>query len=239
MVDRAPSASSRPYVPTVGAGGVRGSVAEHFAREQLALRAGAPTALVAVVGSPAPVVSFGVGVHRAATYLADAQQVSVRTLARTTGGTGVLHGTDDVLWSLVLPRADPRVGRDFVRAYARLGAPIIAALGELGVPASWEEAPGLSVEYCPLGERGRVLASEGRILGGAAQHATREALLHHGAIAWAVDRVRIGELCRATPPAAIGRLAGVAEIAPGLAPERLADRVRTALVDFARAAPPA
>ena len=107
---------------------------------------------------------------------------------RTTGGTGVLHDRGDIVWSLVLPRADPRVGRDYVAAYARLGRGVTDTLVALGADAAWRPSRGLSGSCCFLGDRGWALEVGGRVVGGAAQHLTTTHLLHQGAISLRLDR---------------------------------------------------
>lgn len=114
--------------------------------------------------------------------------------SRSTGGTGVLHLAGDLVWSLVLPRTDPRVGRDYVVAYARLGTGVVAALADLGIDGAWRPARGLSESCCFLGPRGWALEVEGKVVGGAAQHLTPTHLLHQGALAIHLDAGAASEL---------------------------------------------
>ena len=175
------------------------------------------------------VVGFGVGVPPEAPYLRRARSLGLPTVPRGTGGTGVLHLEGDVIWALVLPRTDPRVGRDYVRAYGRLGRGITAGLARLGVEARWAPAPALSDDYCPLSARGQVLVRGARILGAAAQHATDRALLHHGSVSWTVDRAEVDRLFDLPPGGPSARLGGVAELGvPGGAAD-LADALARAL----------
>jgi lipoate-protein ligase A len=81
-----------------------------------------------------------------------------------------------------------------VRSYGRFGAPIVAALREAGVDARWAPAFGLSDQFCLFGGRGEVLAVDDRALGGAAQHLTRTAFLHHGVVGGRLDRSALAEL---------------------------------------------
>lgn len=196
-------------------------VGAHAEREEEALRRGEPAVVVSVVeGSPA--VSIGVSVREDAAWVAAARAAGLRVVRRRTGGTGVLHQAGDLLWATVLPRSDPRVGPDYVRAYPRLGAPVVTWLARWGVPAAWGEPPGASPSYCPLGDRGQVLRSRARILGGAAQHATSRALLHHGFVARTVDRATISSLFTGTAEGASGLLGGLEELGVRETPGRLA-----------------
>jgi len=113
---------------------------------------------------------------------------------RTTGGTGLLHRPGDLLWSVILPAEDARVGRGFVRSYERYGRPIVQALASVGVDARWTPAFGLSDRFCLFGGRGEVLSAGRRALGGAAQHLTRTGLLHHGTVGAGLDREALTEL---------------------------------------------
>jgi lipoate-protein ligase A len=106
----------------------------------------------------------------------------------------VLHAPGDLSWTVVLPRRDPRVGRSYVTAYARLGEGVVRFLEAAGVRARWDPSSGTSSSYCILGPRGYVLAVGHRILGGAAQHLTREALLHHGFVPRTLDRALVGRI---------------------------------------------
>jgi len=154
--------------------------AEDVRTDEVILRRGVPAVRVAVLTDRA--VSYGVGVHAEAAFLGRSTKEGVPTVRRTTGGSGLLHAPGDLAWSIVLPRADPRVGRDFVRAYPRLGEGVVRFLAERGVSSRWADPPGTDPEYCLLSGRGLVLKHEERILGGAAQHLAGRALLHHGII---------------------------------------------------------
>ena len=191
-----------------GAGVGRASVTEELAQHELLLRQGRPAVRVAVARERT--LSYGIAVPSEAPYLRRARAEGIPTAARSTGGSGVLHLEGDLLWAVVLPRSDERVGRDFPKAYARLGRGIVAGLAAAGVDAAWVAAPGLSEDCCPLSSRGEVLVAGGRILGGAAQHATSRALLHHGGISWIVDRPCVDRLFGLPADGPSSRLGGLA-----------------------------
>ncbi len=170
-------------------------------------------------------LSVGAGVRDDAPCLRRASGAGIPTARRSSGGTGILHLADDLVWGVVLPRADERVGRDFVRGYGRLGAGVVTALASSGVSAEWVTAPGLSEEYCPLGRRGRVLESGGQIVGAAAQHLTGTALLHHGTLSRHVDRDLVARLFSFPDPRVTEQLAGVDERGVFAPPNTLAERL--------------
>ena len=203
--------------------------AEALGAQEELLRDGLPAAHVAVVRGT--VLSVGVGVPETAPYLRRAGEQGVPTVRRSSGGTGILHLDGDLVWAIVLPRSDPRVGRDFVQGYGRFGAGLVQALAVHYVSAAWVPAPGLSTEYCPLSSRGHVLEVGGRVMGAAAQHLTGTALLHHGTLSVSTDRELVRRLFAFPDPSIAERLVGLAERGIDLPPKRLADAVARELAD--------
>jgi len=171
----------------------------------------------------------GVAVRPEAGYLDRARKEGIPVVRRTTGGTGVLHLEGDLLWAVVLPRSDARVGPDFARTFGRLGTGIVAGLAAVGVRSGWVPAPGLSDDCCPLSSRGEVLAARGWVLGGAAQHATSRALLHHGGISWNVDRACVDRLFGLPAGGPSSRLGGLAELVAVSEPATVAEALERAL----------
>ena len=163
--------------------------AENLRRDEAMLRGGGPGARVAVLADRA--ISIGVTVLDSSAVVRRARAAGWSILRRGSGGTAVLHAPGDLAWSIVLPRSDPRVGRDYARHYDRLGAAVRRCLAEEGVATEWGPPPDRSAEYCLLGPRGSVLRADGRVLGGAAQHVSGTALLHHGIL---LRRVEVGPL---------------------------------------------
>lgn len=200
---------------------------ESFAADDRALQLGAPSVRVAVLSEAA--VSYGVGVRDPAPYLLRSRDAGLPTIRRSSGGTGVLHAAGDLVWSVVLPRSDPRVGRDFVRAYGRLGAGVVRFLAGRRVRSGWVAPLGLSVDYCVLSGRGEVLAVDSRILGGAAQHVSRTALLHQGMVPLQVDRPLVRRLFAIHDPQAIDRLVGLRDLGLHDPPEELAPELAASI----------
>ncbi len=203
------------------------TVSESVARDEALLRAGLATVRVAVIRDRA--ASFGVGTPRDGTSEAAARRHGLPTVRRSTGGTGLLHLPGDLVWSVVLPRTDPRVGPDFSSAYGRLGSGAVMFLADLEVDARWAEPLALSDEFCPLGRRGRALTVAGRAIGGAAQHLTATTLLHHGVISRTVDRSLVETVFGLSPEVASQRLASLTELGVTDDPEDLADALATAI----------
>ena len=211
-------------------GPVAASLGESLRADEHALRSARASARASVLSERA--VSYGVGVRGTPAYLARARELGVPVVRRTTGGTGLLHLPGDIVWSIVLPRTDPRVGRDFVRAYDRLGQGVVRVLAELGVESRWSDPPGLADDYCPLSGRGAVLWARSRIVGAAAQHLSRDALLHQGSLSLTIDRPLVARLFDIADPTIPERLGGLTELRPPLpSPEPLARRLAAALSD--------
>jgi len=195
------------------------------------LRAARPRVSVGVVRDLS--VSYGVAEAEGASYLRRARAEGIATVRRSSGGSGIVHAPGDLVWAIVLPRSDPRVGRDFVRAYDRFGRGLVSLLAEWGREGRWVAAPGLSVEYCPLSTRGLVLEVDGRVLADAAQHLTGTALLHHGTLPRTLDRTRIARWFDLASPGPVDRLTSLDDLGiPDPADEvarKLADHLRSSL----------
>jgi len=175
-------------------------------------------------------VSFGVAEHAETRYVIAAAKAHVPTVRRSTGGSGLLHGPGDLAWSVVLPRNDPRVGTDYVRAYGRLGEGVVRFLAERGVAAAWVDPPGSFPEYCLLSARGSVLAAGEKVLGGAAQHLSATALLHHGIVPREIRRPVLEEVFR-MPEREAKRLTSLRELGIEDPPEQLAWKLAARLAD--------
>ena len=198
--------------------------------DETLLARGRPVVRVGTFGETA--VSVGVSTPAHAPVIDRARVRGLPVVRRGSGGTGLLHLPGDVFWSVVLPRQHPALVSGFVHRYAELGAGWPTQLAERGVPASWDPALARSRTYCLLGERGSVLAVGGRALGGASQHATARALLHHGVVAASLDPRALGELFDLEGPLVAGSLTSLRQEGVDLRPRDLpllAERLASAL----------
>lgn len=209
---------------------------EDIARDEATLRAGSPTVRVARLASGA--LSLGIGQPSSAPAARRARALGIPVIRRNTGGTGVLLNDGDIVWSIVLPRTDPRAGRDFVQAYGRFGAGLVRTLASFGVEATWSSPLGLSEEFCFLGSRGFALMNNGRVLGGAAQHATRTAILHHGVAPLTLDRQRLEAVFGLAPAVSELKLTSVLELVPQVNPISFTARLGDLIADGLATAPP-
>ena len=193
------------------------------------LRRGGPAGRVAVLADGA--LSVGMGVPADAPYLVRARAEGWAIVRRSSGGTAVAHGPGDLTWTIVLPRTDARVGNDYARKYDRLGRAIVRFLSSHGVTARWAPPPAVSDGYCLLGHRGSALWVEGRVLGGAAQHLSGQALLHHGVLPRAIDRTALGRLFELPDHGGLDRLTSLSEAGIRERSEALAVGLAVALDD--------
>jgi lipoate-protein ligase A len=203
------------------------SPAQNLERDEDLLRSARPVVRVGVLNAPA--VSLGIGQSIEAEAAARSRALGLPVLRRSSGGTGLLHLPGDLAWSLVLPRSHPWVGRDFPRAYERLGEGTVRFLTALRLPAAWVEAPGLSTDFCLLSSRGRVLTARSRIVGGAAQHATAYALLHQGVVSYRVNSPTLEYVFRTDPGVIAARLTGLVDELGHRPPRELGRRLLSAL----------
>jgi lipoate-protein ligase A len=201
---------------------------EYTRGDEELLREARPVARVAILSHAA--LSVGVSQHDDAPCVVRAHRLGIPVVRRSTGGLGIWHAPGDLVWSRVLPRSDPRVGRDYSKAYGRLGAGVVRFLHELGAAGTWQAPANLPGEYCLLSGRGLVLTVDGRTVGGAAQHITREALLHHGVLPYRLDPQHLQSLFDLTPELVESRLTDLERIAPGRRPGELAGRLHAALI---------
>ncbi|MCW6167716.1 MAG: hypothetical protein LVQ64_04620 [Thermoplasmatales archaeon] len=145
-------------------------------------------------------LSVGVGVRPNDPMLRKAQAFGVPVVRRSSGGTGVLHAPGDVAWR------------------------------SRGIPAAWVPSPGRSECCCFLGYRGRSLTVHGRVVGGAAQHLTGRALLHHGVLPRTVDRAAHAALFGLGDEELEG-LAGTDDLGIDAPAEELAAELRERILD--------
>ena len=193
------------------------------------LRRGSAAIRVAVLGDRA--LSVGAAARPSMEFLDRAQAEGWPIVRRDSGGSAVLHAPGDLAWTLIIPRADPRLGRDYVRRYDRFGNGVVRFLEAEGISSRWGEPPGLATTYCLLGARGSVLRVDGRILGGAAQHLSLRALLHHGILPRTLDRPALARLFGLSSGTGLDRLTSLEELGLREPSEVLAERLARALFE--------
>lgn len=201
--------------------------AEYLRADEELLLQGRPLIRVAILAGRA--LSIGIGQRDDAESVVRSRRMGIPVVRRSTGGLGILHAPGDIAWSLILPRSDTRVGRDFSTAYGRLGSGVARFLQEMGVAAAWRPPVGLPSEYCLLSGRGAVLTVAGRAIGGAAQHLTRRALLHHGVLAYRVDPALLQDLFGLDPGLVTRSLTSLNEVLDAAPSADLAIRLRSVL----------
>lgn len=200
---------------------------EYTRDDERFLRRGEAVTRAAVLSTAA--LSVGVSQREDSPCVVRARRLGIPVVRRSTGGLGLWHAPGDVVWSLILPRSDARVGNDFSTAYARLGAGPVRLLSDLGIPSDWRAPSGPPSEYCLLSGRGAVLTVGGLALGGAAQHLTRLALLHHGVLPYRLDPPRLSELFELPADVVVRSLTSLEKVVYGIPPMEVARRLRSIL----------
>jgi lipoate-protein ligase A len=122
--------------------------------------------------------------------LADADQeaclaAGVDIVRRPTGGRAILH-TDELTYSILLPRSDPRATDDVVDCYRRLSEGLLVGLRRLGVEAiqaTGQPGPASDpVAVCFETPTNYEIIAGGRKLVGSAQWRSRDGVLQHGTL---------------------------------------------------------
>lgn len=114
---------------------------------------------------------------------------------RATGGKAILH-TDELTYSVTLPKASPLVAGDIVESYRRLSAALLAGLIRLDVAAQStpiEQAGKATGPVCFEVPSNYEITVAGRKLVGSAQVRRYNAVLQHGSIPLTGDITRICE----------------------------------------------
>lgn len=198
------------------------------------LRAGRFAARCRTVRTTA--ISVGLGLWDPRGLEVAARRAGLPILRRSSGGTALLHLPGDLAWSVVLPRDHPDARRGFTERYARLGGGVVAALRRIGIRSEWSAPIARSERFCLLGPRGHVLTAGGRAIGGAAQHLTARALLHHGTVGRRVDRPLLAELFELAEEELERSVTSIEEIAPEVAGDDLSDGIERELGELERVA---
>lgn len=97
----------------------------------------------------------------------------IRVVRRLSGGGAVLHTPKELTYSFSVEANDPSVPQDIQGSYLKICAPIISALREIGVPASFRPVNDIEVKK--------------RKISGSAQTRRFGAILQHGTILLGMD----------------------------------------------------
>jgi lipoate-protein ligase A len=129
----------------------------------------------------------------------------IQVVRRLSGGGAVLHTPKELTYSFAVEANDPSVPQDIQGSYLKICAPIISALREIGVPASFRPVNDIEVRK--------------RKISGSAQTRRFGAILQHGTILLGMDysllpalRVRAEKLAEKGAKDVAGRITTVAEI---------------------------
>ncbi|MEN3034684.1 MAG: biotin/lipoate A/B protein ligase family protein [Candidatus Methanosuratincola sp.] len=129
----------------------------------------------------------------------------IQVVRRLSGGGAVLHTPKELTYSFAVEANDPSVPQDIQGSYLKICAPIVSALREIGVPASFRPVNDIEVRK--------------RKISGSAQTRRFGAILQHGTILLGMDysllpalRVRAEKLAEKGAKDVAGRITTAAEI---------------------------
>lgn len=140
-------------------------------------------------------LSLGQAQHASDADLARIQANGWGIVRRPTGGRAILH-TDEITYSVALPRTHPVVQGDVVTSYRRLSEALLNALERLGLAAQADKR----LEKVPEGAKGPVcfevpsdyeITADGHKLIGSAQVRKHGGVLQHGSLPLYGDISRI------------------------------------------------
>jgi len=118
---------------------------------------------------------------------------------RPTGGRAILH-TDELTYSVIGPLDDARLVGSVLQSYKRLSQALLAALHQMGIPASAHSLPSLPAGSDPKGPvcfeapSNYEITVDGKKLVGSAQARRREGVLQHGSLPLYGDLARITQV---------------------------------------------
>lgn len=136
-----------------------------------AARGAGPARVLRLWESPRVFVVLGIAGRVADdVYRARCRSDCVDILRRSSGGGTVLQGPGCLNFSLIYSRAENPLLQDLHRSYTAILAPVIRALGRLGVEA----------ELCPVSDL--ALTATRQKISGNAQRRLKGHILHHGTI---------------------------------------------------------
>ncbi len=143
-----------------------------------------------------PCLSLGYGQRSGEADLDRLQANGWDIVRRATGGKAIVH-TDELTYSVALPKAAPLVAGDIVASYRRLSQALLTGLAKLNVAAqsTSAEAAGKPIgPVCFEVPSNYEITVGGRKLIGSAQVRRHGAVLQHGSIPLAGDITRICEV---------------------------------------------
>ena len=146
-----------------------------------------------------PCLSIGYNQSAEEVDVGRCRERGVDFVRRPTGGRAVLH-TDELTYSLVAPRDEPRVAGGVIESYRRLSLGLIAGLRALGVAAVQADVrqigDGEKPAACFHAPSAYEVAVGGRKLVGSAQVRRWGCVLQHGSLPLAGDVARILDFLR-------------------------------------------
>ncbi|MEJ2446544.1 MAG: lipoate--protein ligase family protein, partial [Anaerolineales bacterium] len=117
---------------------------------------------------------------------------------RPTGGRAILH-TDELTYSIIGPKTDPRLKGSLMDSYRRISQALFNALQELGLPVKIHQGKNPLANHQPVcfeNPSDFEITVEGKKIIGSAQARKKGAILQHGSLPLGGDLTRITQVLR-------------------------------------------
>ena len=150
-----------------------------------------------------PCLSLGYAQPLSDVNLEALQHYGWQLVRRPTGGRAILH-TDELTYSVIAPKDEPRVAGGVLESYYRLSRALLAALECLGLPARADKKYDLPAGAEPNGAicfevpSNYEITVQGKKLVGSAQARRKDVVLQHGSLPLWGDLTRITRALRFT-----------------------------------------
>jgi len=117
---------------------------------------------------------------------------------RPTGGKAILH-TDELTYSIIGPKTDPRLEGSLMDSYRRISQALFYALQELGLPVKIHQGKNPLAHHQPVcfeNPSDFEITVGGKKIIGSAQARKKQAILQHGSLPLGGDLTRITKVLR-------------------------------------------
>jgi lipoyl(octanoyl) transferase len=117
---------------------------------------------------------------------------------RPTGGRAILH-TDELTYSIIGPKTDPRLDGSLMDSYRRISQALFHALQELGLPVKIHQGKNPLAYHQPVcfeNPSDFEITVGGKKIIGSAQARKKQAILQHGSLPLGGDLTRITQVLR-------------------------------------------
>jgi lipoate-protein ligase A len=149
-----------------------------------------------------PCLSLGYSQPAADVDLARLQERGWELVRRPTGGRAILH-TDELTYSVIGPKSDPRLDGSLMDSYRRISQALFQALQSLGLPVEVHQGKNPLAHHQPVcfeNPSDFEITVRGKKIIGSAQARKKEGILQHGSLPLSGDLTRITQVLHYPTP---------------------------------------